>query len=171
MRFKPFPMRRTLSKCLMTLTLLAAFSPSVLPAAAQDTVAPSEAPRPIIRPVPDDALTPRPRPRPASLAERAQAILEAGRRAELRAQNAASTRNPRINAAATIDDGIVLDSIALIGVFGTEESRRALLRMETGEFVRVSLGATVDGWRIIAIGPEEVRLLRARETRLVRLPE
>lgn len=127
-------------------------------------------PRPTDIELPTGFVSDRPIPRPETLAARAAAILERERRARLAAQNRSSRANPRINQNATEDNALIMEGMALIGVFGTEESRRALLRLSNGSFVRVSRGTTIDGWRVIAIGPDELRLLRAGETRRLLLP-
>jgi type IV pilus biogenesis protein PilP len=155
---------------LVTLTV----SSAILGMAPVAALAPETAPRPETRPtspdLPPGFVSDRPTPRPDALEERALAILERERRARLRAQSAASTSNTRINAAATQRDALQMTEVSLIAVFGTEENRRALLRMRDGSFVRVSRGAMVDGWRVIAVGADQVRLLRGGETQLLALP-
>ncbi|WP_339113167.1 hypothetical protein [Thioclava sp. GXIMD2076] len=53
--------------------------------------------------------------------------------------------------AATSDNAIKLNQVNLIGVYGGTTSRRALLRMPNGRFVKVQIGDKFDGGRITAI--------------------
>lgn len=162
---------RHLSISCMTACLTALLMCFAVPVAA---VAPETATRPFSRPLDPDLppgfVSERPIPRPATLLARAQALWERERQERIRTQNANSTANTRINTAATVRSAIVVDGMALIGVFGTNESRRALLRMPDGGFVRISRGATIDGWRVIAVGEDTVRLLRGGETQVLNLP-
>lgn len=114
----------------------------------------------------------RPSARPSDVAERARAILAAagsttGSRtdAESNPGETASTAaaQPSIPSAASVarqatqTDAINLREINLIGVFGTPEDRRALVRMSNGRVVRVQVGDSVDGGRVTAIGDNELR--------------
>lgn len=53
--------------------------------------------------------------------------------------------------AATLENAINLREINLIGVFGNESERRALVRLGNGRFVRVTVGDRLDGGRVNAI--------------------
>ena len=54
--------------------------------------------------------------------------------------------------AATLEGAINLHNINLIGVFGTPDARRALVRLDNGRLVRVGVGDRLDGGRVQAIG-------------------
>ncbi len=58
---------------------------------------------------------------------------------------------------ATIRNAIEMDEVNLIGVYGTERDRRALVRLSNGRFVKVQVGDRLDGGRIAAIGRDELR--------------
>ncbi|MEL6424225.1 MAG: hypothetical protein AAFV09_07810 [Pseudomonadota bacterium] len=111
-----------------------------------------------------------PKPRPSNLATRAAAIQEASARAREARANAASIANRQINSASTQSGILDVTQISLIGVFGTPQSRRALLRLSTGDFVRVSQGGSVNGWQVIAISPSSIRLSRGGEVQVLDLP-
>ncbi|MEL6680113.1 MAG: hypothetical protein AAFQ51_15515 [Pseudomonadota bacterium] len=111
-----------------------------------------------------------PKPRPGNLATRAAAIQEASARAREARANAASIANRQINSASTQSGILDVTQISLIGVFGTPQSRRALLRLSTGDFVRVSQGGSVNGWQVIAISPSSIRLSREGEVQVLDLP-
>jgi hypothetical protein len=64
-----------------------------------------------------------------------------------------------------------LSSVALIGVFGGESGRHALVRMPNGRVERVRPGDSVQGLRVASVGADSVSLRNgARETTL-RLPD
>jgi hypothetical protein len=53
--------------------------------------------------------------------------------------------------AATIRNGLRLNQVNLVGVYGSSSSRRALVRMPGGRFVMVTVGDRLDGGRVAAI--------------------
>jgi hypothetical protein len=61
--------------------------------------------------------------------------------------------------------------VALIGVFGQESGRHALIRMPNGDVQRVRAGDSVQGVQVAAVGADSVRLTgRGRDT-LLKLPD
>lgn len=58
---------------------------------------------------------------------------------------------------ATVKNVINLGKINLIGVYGTQSNRYALVRQPNGRIVRVSTGDTLDGGRVAAVTDDEVR--------------
>ncbi len=61
---------------------------------------------------------------------------------------------------ATIDNAINLRRVNLIGVYGKPSSRRALVRLANGRYVKVGIGDRVDGGRVAAIGESELRYVK-----------
>lgn len=61
---------------------------------------------------------------------------------------------------ATIENAMPLNRINLIGVYGTPNSRRALLRLASGRYVKVEVGDRVDGGRVAAIGETSLQYTR-----------
>ena len=53
--------------------------------------------------------------------------------------------------AATIDNGLALHTVNVIGIYGTAKQRRALVRLANGRIVMVSVGERLDGGRVAAI--------------------
>ncbi|MBB5515905.1 Tfp pilus assembly protein PilP [Rubricella aquisinus] len=164
-------------------------APAPVESAAEPTVAegpgagaltsPQPRPRPAaIVPVTATPASNAPRPRPATLEAEAQRLLEAQQAATVAAAAAARVREqaeaphaaPVNSARSTLRERLDMSDMALIGVFGLEENRRALLRLATGDFVRVAQGGVVDGWRVIAIGDDSIRLLRGGETKVLNIP-
>lgn len=70
---------------------------------------------------------------------------------------------------ATLRDAIALDKTSLLGVFGTKDNRRALLRMADGRMKRVSQGEVIDGWVISRIQATSMRMTRGSEVRNLQL--
>ncbi|MCB1391274.1 MAG: hypothetical protein KDK12_19350, partial [Rhodobacteraceae bacterium] len=57
----------------------------------------------------------------------------------------------------------------LIGVFGTPNDRRALVRLSTGRVVRVQVGDRLDGGQVAAIGENEVRYVKNGRNEVLRI--
>lgn len=52
---------------------------------------------------------------------------------------------------ATINNAIRLNRINLIGIYGSATSRRALVRLKNGRYVKLSIGDRVDGGKVVSI--------------------
>lgn len=75
-----------------------------------------------------------------------------------------------IRRAATVPEGIDLSATALIGIYGSPRSRRALVRLPTGTYMRLTRGDTIDGWAVAAIGDETVQLSKSGQNQVLRMP-
>ena len=64
-----------------------------------------------------------------------------------------------------------LDRLALIGVFGTEADRAALIRASDGTVSRVTVGDTVANRTVSAIGEDRVILTNGNQSSTLSLPE
>jgi hypothetical protein len=101
--------------------------------------------------------------RPGDLTERAAAVQEAAAETAPAVPQEAIARAPAIpsNAdvarAATERNAIRLRNVNLIGVSGTPNDRRALVRLPSGRFVRVGVGDRLDGGRVAAIGESSLQ--------------
>lgn len=89
---------------------------------------------------------------------------------------AATTVTPRIPSsasvarAATVNNAINLRRVNLIGVYGTQANRRALVRMPNGRYRKVEVGDRLDGGRISAIGENELRYQKGGRNIVLRMP-
>jgi hypothetical protein len=113
-----------------------------------------------------EAAGPRPSPRPANLVrdDRAAAPVSAA------GDRPTATNIPRsVRNAATISDGLG-DGVALIGVFGASDGRRALVRGQDGAIRRVRRGDSVDGWSVAAIDFDSVRLTSGGRSQTLKVP-
>lgn len=73
--------------------------------------------------------------------------------------------------AATIDNGIRLRDINLIGVYGRPNDRRALIRLGNGRYVKVQVGSRLDGGRVSAIGDSALNYVKRGKTYALVLPD
>lgn len=69
-----------------------------------------------------------------------------------------------VSEAATIENAMALREINLIGVYGTPNDRRALVRLENGRYVRVSVGDSLDGGQVSAISDSALNYVRRGRT-------
>ncbi|WP_209425207.1 hypothetical protein [Pararhodobacter sp. SW119] len=82
---------------------------------------------------------------------------------------------PRIPTSASVAEtatqrrAVNLRRVNLIGVFGSQSNRRALVRMPNGQVLRVQVGDTLDGGRVSAIGDTELRYVRGGRNQILRV--
>ncbi len=97
------------------------------------------------------APVPDPAPETAPAAEQTVAAAEID---EPEVESAAPDIPTRASVAkqATIRNALDMGDVSLIGVYGSSQNRRALVRMSTGRFVKVEVGDRLDGGRVQAIG-------------------
>ena len=76
----------------------------------------------------------------------------------------------RVATVATIEDGINLGDLSLIGIYGTSKTRRALVRLPQGRYVQISRGDEVRGWTVSAVSDDAVRIQRGSKSKILRLP-
>jgi len=63
-----------------------------------------------------------------------------------------------------MENAMSLREINLIGVYGTPNDRRALVRLENGRYVRVSVGDSLDGGQVSAISDSALNYVRRGRT-------
>ena len=71
---------------------------------------------------------------------------------------------------ATVADAINLRQVNLIGVYGTNSNRYALVRLSNGKMQRVRVGDTLDGGKVAAIGDKELRYIKRGQNLTLALP-
>lgn len=72
---------------------------------------------------------------------------------------------------ATFKNALNLSRLNLIGVFGTQTGRYALIRQPNGQFKKVSVGDRIDGGRVAAITATEVRYQKGARLITLGLPK
>lgn len=80
------------------------------------------------------------------------------------------TTNPTTAKLATESGVLPLRSLQLIGVVGTEENRRALLRNAGGQIETVRVGDKTRQGRVAAIDDDAVILAGSTGSRILRMP-
>ncbi|MHA6325805.1 hypothetical protein [Roseivivax sp. CAU 1753] len=135
------------------------------------------------------AISERPSSRPANmerLVAAAQAQQAAAQAQAPRAQTASASTAPApvaartvapsipsntsVSKAATESNAINLRKINLIGVYGQPSSRRALVRLSNGRYVKVGVGDRLDGGRVSAIGEDQLRYTKGGRNVTLALP-
>ena len=155
---------------------LAQFKPRLRPASPQETTVTNASLVPSQLAV---TSSPNPPRRPADLDARAVAAAVASARpddpAPVPEQRVAAVApvEPSIPTTAsvarqaTISNAINLKRVNLIGVYGSANDRRALVRLPSGRYVKLEVGDRVDGGRVSSIGEGE--LMYVKSGRRVRL--
>jgi hypothetical protein len=71
---------------------------------------------------------------------------------------------------ATVKNAIDLGSVALIGVYGSQAQRRALVRLPSGKYSRVKIGDKLDGGKVVAISESQLQYQKRSKTITLALP-
>lgn len=115
----------------------------------------------------------RPGNRPQNFAATVEQAREAAPVQVAAASAVVTPRNPTtgsVASRATSQDAIRLNQINLIGVYGTESSRRALIRLPSGRFVKVQVGDRVDGGRVSAIATDKLQYVKGGRQVVLTIP-
>jgi hypothetical protein len=72
---------------------------------------------------------------------------------------------------ATEANAINLRNVNLIGVYGSPQSRRALVRLANGRYQKVQVGDRLDGGQVSAIGDSELRYNKRGRDVVLRMPK
>ncbi|CAN0124951.1 unnamed protein product, partial [Chrysoparadoxa australica] len=63
-----------------------------------------------------------------------------------------------------------LKKINLIGVYGTSDNRRALVRLANGKYQKVKVGDRLDGGQVTAIGEDALRYSKGSRNLTLQMP-
>ena len=116
----------------------------------------------------DDIL--RPLARPQGFGQEVRSASSAQQIRRVQQENESTPSTPTVRRAANAEHQIPLDQMTLIGIFGTDETRRALLRLPNGDFQPIARGTVVDGWRVLTIDRAAVRISRNSEVLVLEMP-
>lgn len=158
---------------------LAAFRPTARPQSVQEEAEEAEpaptstaqavlaSPPPVQRPGNFAALVRRAErtPQPQAQAEPVQTAAVAPRTVSPAVPSSASVAR-----SATVRNAINLGRINLIGVYGTPNNRRALVRLANGKYQKVKVGDRLDGGRVAAIGDDELRYTKGSRNLTLDMP-
>ena len=79
--------------------------------------------------------------------------------------------SPRVAKKATIQNVLNLRKTNLIGVYGSSKSRRALVRLSNGKRQMVTVGDTIDGGKVAAIGESDLRYIKGGKNITLKVPK
>ena len=79
--------------------------------------------------------------------------------------------SPRVTKKATIQNALNLRRTNLIGIYGNSKSRRALVRLSNGKRQMVTVGDTIDGGKVAAIGESELRYIKGGKNITLKVPQ
>ncbi|MCT8160860.1 hypothetical protein [Pseudoruegeria sp. SHC-113] len=85
--------------------------------------------------------------------------------------NSKTTTAASVAQQATLKNAINLGKINLIGVYGSDKNRRALIRLSSGRYVKVKVGDRVDGGQVAAIGSNELRYVKSGRNITLTMPK
>lgn len=115
----------------------------------------------------------RPGNRPTNFARTVEQTRQAAPVQVASASAVVTPRNPTAGAVAsraTEQDTIRLNRVNLIGVYGTQSDRRALIRLPSGRFVKVKVGDRVDGGRVSAIDSDKLQYVKGGRQVVLAIP-
>ena len=79
-------------------------------------------------------------------------------------------RRASVEKSATISNIIELNRTNLIGIFGTEIKAVALIRLTSGQIIKVKVGDRFEGWQVLSISKDKINLANGRTQETLRLP-
>ena len=71
---------------------------------------------------------------------------------------------------ATVENALSMRQLTLMGVFGAEGARRALIRLPSGRFEKVKVGDRIDGGQVAAIGDGRLIYVRGGRNYAIDMP-
>ncbi len=111
-----------------------------------------------------------PEPEPAPAAEAAIALPEDDEEPELTSAAPSAPLKGTVAKKATFVNALNLSKVNLIGVYGTDSQRYALIRQANGRFKKVRVGDRFDGGQVAAITASEVRYQKGGQLVSLKLP-
>jgi hypothetical protein len=133
-------------------------------------------PEPQPEPEPEQTASLQPKPKPVEEAPppktkaKAPAPTEEEADEEPEVSTSAKKSSGSVAKQATFKNAINLSKTALIGVYGTQSKRYAMVRLSTGRYKKVRVGDTVDGGRVKAITTNEVRYQKGSKLVTLAMP-
>ncbi len=117
------------------------------------------------------APEPDPEPEPQQAAAAVQTAPEADAEPEVESAASTAPTSGTVAERATFANAINLSRINLIGVYGTQSNRYALIRQGNGRYKKVTVGDRIDGGTIAAITANEVRYQKGGRLIALQMPD
>lgn len=105
------------------------------------------------------------RRRPADFGPKNEVVVEAAA-----PRRSGTSTNRAVQRGATRQNGITFSEMNLIGVFISEKGRRALFRLENGDYVRVNQGGKVAGWTLGRVDESSVQITKGSDRQVLQVP-
>ncbi|MEM6589581.1 MAG: hypothetical protein AAF641_14130 [Pseudomonadota bacterium] len=115
----------------------------------------------------------KPRTRPANFAQLVEQSRETAASEPVSVEQRVSVDIPTtasVARAATERNQISLRRVNLIGVYGSDINRRALVRLPNGRYKKVEVGDRLDGGQVAAIGDGELRYIKRGQSVVLKMP-
>jgi hypothetical protein len=115
----------------------------------------------------------KPRNRPSNFAETVASTRETAATQPVSLEQRVTVDIPTtasVARAATERNQISLRRVNLIGVYGSPDSRRALVRLPNGRYQKVKVGDKLDGGQVAAIGDDELRYVKRGQSLVLKMP-
>jgi hypothetical protein len=114
---------------------------------------------------------PEPEPEVLEKAPKKDAAPEADNEPEVASAAPSIPTRASVAKQATFKNAINLSKVNLIGVYGTDSNRHALIRQANGRFKKVKVGDKIDGGQIAAITSSEVRYKKGGKMMTLAMPK
>jgi Tfp pilus assembly protein PilP len=154
-----------------------AANPSVVAISRRPAARPKDFSRAVEAAVAAAIRAPEPEPEPEKRAAAAAPAPEPDEQDELNEPEVVASAAPKIPSKAsvakqaTFKNALNLSKLNLIGVYGTQSKRYALIRQANGRYKKVKVGDKIDGGRIEAITQNEVRYQKGGRLIALKMPK
>lgn len=118
-------------------------------------------------------ISPQPKPRPRGFADKVERARKVAASTPVPAAQSLAPSRPSaasVSKQATEQNVINLRKVNLIGVYGSANSRRALVRLSNGRYKKVKVGDRLDGGSVSAIGSSELRYVKRGKNVVLTMP-
>ncbi|MDX1743362.1 MAG: hypothetical protein R3186_07185 [Ruegeria sp.] len=78
--------------------------------------------------------------------------------------------NSTVESAATQKGALKKNSVSVLGVFGSPQDMRALIRLSSGRIKEIKPGSRVSSGTVMAIDPEGIMLRQSGQTKRIGIP-
>lgn len=121
--------------------------------------------------VANSSLMPKARPKDLAPAPTKSAPVQVASAATAKSVAPKIPSKASVTKAATEDNVISLREMNLIGVYGSDSNRRALIRLPNGRYKKVQVGDKIEGSKVTAISADAIRLVKGSKNVVLSMPK
>ncbi|NVO29083.1 hypothetical protein HJ526_16765 [Donghicola sp. C2-DW-16] len=121
--------------------------------------------------VANSSLMPKARPKDLAPAPSKAAPVQVASAATKKSAAPSLPSKASVTKAATEDNVISLKEMNLIGVYGSDSNRRALIRLPNGRYKKVQVGDKIEGSKVTAISADAIRLVKGSRNVVLSMPK